>query len=323
MLDFIGENLILSLIAVGVGITLLVVSGNFFVNASAALADAFHIPHIIIGATVVAAATSLPEAIVCLLAHVWGDAPDITMGNVIGSNICNIGLVVGIAALLMPIIISSRTAIMQCVYMMCASLIVAVAAFTGYIPQWLGILLLILFVVYLVHSVIIVRAQPADASSVKVTRVPLYLTLIIIALCATFMVLGSHILITGVKGTARFLNIPELVISLTVVAFGTSLPEFATSLVAIIKKQSDISLGNIIGSNFLNITFAMGLPAAIKTIPVSSPVAFIDIPFMLLLSILLVIFIFTGKKLVRKEGFILLAVYIIFIIVLAFRLSPA
>lgn len=319
---YLRESIALSLLAIACGGALLCVSAHYFVRAAVNLADALRIPHLIIGATVVAIATTLPEAIVSLLAHLVNHAPDITVGNVVGSNICNSGLIIGASATVMPILVARRTAMIQCVYMLVASCILWGAAFFGVIPQWLGLLLVCLCILYLLHAAYNARKFAVAADSIPtVVRVAPLVSLAIIAVSSTIMVGGSHLLIQGVKETAIHLHVPQLLISLTVVAVGTSLPELVTAITALVHKHSDLSVGNIIGANFLNISGAMGIAALLKPLPISPAAAHWDIPLMCLLAALLMFFLYTGSRLVRREGVALLLVFALFLVSVILRIS--
>ena len=308
----------MSLFWVILGLALLVVGGEFLVRASVALSFKFKISKLVIGMTVVSFATSAPELLVSLQAALAGSS-DIALGNVIGSNIANIGLVLGITALISPLTIDKNFYRMNWPMMMLVSVVLYFMLQSGNIlARWEGLVLMASLIVFLYFLIKRSKLEPEthvedldDAlqitSGLKIT--------IWLLIGAAALYFGSEWLVRGAKEMAISLGISERVISVTMVAIGTSVPELAASVIAALKKEKAISLGNLIGSNIFNITSVLGLTAIIQPIAVNNfNILSHDLYWMMAFAAILIPFILIPKKfeIGRIKGFILLVAYIIF-----------
>ena len=300
-----------------VGFVLLVIGGNWLLKSAVGFSLRLNIPKIIIGMTIVSFATSAPELIVSLNAALNNHA-DIALGNVIGSNIVNLGLVLGLIVLISTISVKDGFYKTDWPVMMISSIMLYLfIAFDGELQRYEGIIMfssLIIFLIYLLkfQEPAIVDELPEDD-----VELPLYKNILLLALGGLALWGGSELLVEGAVGLAISFNISERIIGVTVVSIGTSVPELAASLIAMLKKEKAISMGNLIGSNVFNILAVLGLTSIITPIKVLD-VGLIsnDIVWMLVISfiILPLNFMPVKMKFTWKEGLILLGIYIAFII---------
>lgn len=301
-----------------VGFVLLVVGGDFLVRASVALSLKFNISKMVIGMTVVSFATSAPELLVSLQAALEG-SPAIAINNVIGSNIANIGLVLGITAIIGPIIVRKDFYKMNWPVMMLFSVVLYYFLWNDTVlTQMEGFLLLVGLIVFL--GVLIRNARKEEVSSeeeedalVAIASHKIVLGFLIGGIALYF---GSEFLVSGAKDIANNLGVSEGVISITMIAIGTSLPELAASIIAAMKGEKAISLGNLIGSNIFNIGSVLGITALIKEIPVTEPqILARDIFWMLGFAASLIPLVFIPKRFVlnRFKGIVLFLGYGLFI----------
>ena len=259
------EILIIAAQLIG-GFVLLFFGGNWLVDGGVALARRFRISPLVIGMTIVAFGTSAPELLVSLISAIKGSS-GIAIGNVIGSNIANIGLILGLTALIYPIETDNRKVLSNGAVMILASFLLLVFALRAGISRLEG---LTLFICILIFTVVSIRKgrhgqeSETDQQNSKSTSLPVAFGLVIIS-CA-MLAFGADILVDGATSMAKALGVSDKVIGLTIVAFGTSLPELAASVAAAFKKQMDISIGNIIGSNIFNLLCVIGVSASIKPI---------------------------------------------------------
>lgn len=312
----------LSILYILIGLTLLVVGGEYLVRSAVALSFRFKISKMVIGLTVVSLATSAPELLVSLNAAIAGFS-DIALGNVIGSNIANIGLVLGITALIGPIIIDSGFYKLNWPVMMFLSFLLYWMLSTGNsLTQLEGLVLILLLIVYLYFLIQDARknhhhledaVEGVDRTLAEVSSFKILIWLIIggVALWG-----GSELLVHGAVDLAESMGVSERVIAVTMIAIGTSVPELAASVIAALKKEKSISLGNLIGSNIFNIACVLGLTAIIKPIEVKSELVLTsDIFWMLGFALVLIPLAFLPKKLIfsRYKGLIIFVAYAIFI----------
>ena len=307
------------------GIALLVVGGNFLVQGASDLAKALGVSSLIIGLTVVAFGTSAPELAVNILASYDGN-PDISFGNVIGSNIANIGLILGCAALIKPLAISSTIIKREIPMMVLASLMILILAsdrFLTHGPDIFdrsdGLVLLMLFCVFMYYTVaevfrnrdldpLVTQAErSSDGRSLRQLLVSLVMTVGGFAL----LIAGGEFTVSSATRLAESLGVPQVIIALTIVAVGTSLPELVTCIIATWKGQTDLAIGNVVGSNIFNLLFITGLSSTFKSIPVPGAGGFFDLGVMIFLSVLLFIICLTDdKRIVRWEGGLLICMYL-------------
>ena len=309
----------MSIVWVLLGLVLLVVGGEFLVRSSVALSFKFNISKLVIGMTVVSFATSAPELLVSLQAALDGFS-DISLGNVIGSNIANIGLVLGITALISPLSIDKNFYKLNWPMMMLLSVVLYFMLQSGNIlTRWEGVALMLSLIIFL--YVLINRSRNDLDSNIEEVDEALQVTsgfkiTVWLLIGAAALYFGSEWLVFGAKEMAISLGVSERVISVTMVAIGTSVPELAASVIAALKKEKAISLGNLIGSNIFNIASVLGLTAIIQPIAVNSPqILTNDIFWMLAFAAVLIPMVFIPNKfeIGRLKGFVLLASYLVFI----------
>lgn len=309
------------------GFVILIYGATLLVNGAASLAKKFNIPGIVIGLTIVALGTSSPELVVNVAGSLKGTS-GIVLGNIIGSNIFNVLLILGISAVIYPLAVKSNTTWMEIPLSFISSLLVFILASDIYLDgadinhlsRTDGIVLIFFFIIFLAYNFRLMKNGSFD-EEISVKDYTKLKSLIIIGIGIAMLGIGGTMIINSAVQVATMLGISERVIGLTVVAFGTSLPELATSVVAALKKNVDIAVGNIVGSNIFNVFFILGTSAIINPIPIA-PGAGLDMLVNIGASLLLFIFIFTGKgrKIDRFEGAIFIALYTAYITAILFIL---
>jgi len=317
----------LNLLVLFIGLALLLGGGDLLVRGASALAKVFGVPPLVIGLTVVAFGTSAPELSVNLLAA-FQDNTEISFGNIIGSNIANIGLILGIAAIIRPLAIEGVIITREIPMMVLASLITLIAGSdailrnsTNSFDRSEGLVFLLIFCVFLFYTIGDVfrkrkedplLQQAKEISERKSFKQTLYNLLLFIA-GLILLVYGGKIAVDAAVAVAELLNVPKVLIGLTIIAIGTSLPELVTSGIATWKGQTDIAIGNVVGSNIFNLLFINGLCVTLRPIPIPSSGGGQDLLMMVFLSLLLLPLCMTDKKkIVRWEGGLLLLLYFVF-----------
>jgi cation:H+ antiporter len=299
------------------GLFILIAGGEFLVRGAVSLAGHFRISTMVVGVTVVSFGTSAPELVVSLDSALSGH-PDISLGNVIGSNISNITLVLALAVIIAPYFVATRTVLKDWLIMIGATMLFILFLSTGERLVRIEGLIMVFFLVLFVWNSVQVSRKNSISGNVQFPE-PGYGILpaiIIIILSSGALVAGAEFLVRGASGIAESFGVSERVISVSIIALGTSLPELATSAVAAIRKQNEISLGNIIGSNIFNLLAILGITSSIATINVADrAVLTSDIWWMLGVSLLLMLLILPlrGSKLTRGKGAILMLVYLTYI----------
>jgi len=303
------------------GFVALLLSGDFLVKGGVSLARHFKISTLVVGVTVVSLGTSAPELFVSLKAALTGHA-DLATGTVIGSNISNIALVLGLTAVILPLAVNKRSTLLDWPVMMAATLLFLIFILDGSLSLIEGIVFVILLVGFIFFSILQSRRQHTpDSEQVKKPRYSLIISIFLIMLSAVGLRFGAQWLITGASSIARSFGISEYLISVSVIAFGTSVPELATSVIAAVKKETDISIGNIIGSNMFNIWGILGLTAIMRffkdkgSIKVNEHISDFDIYWLIGLCIMLLIMMLPVKsgRISRYKGVILVASYVIYL----------
>ena len=306
----------LDYILIIVGFVLLIFGANFLVDGAVALAKRFKVSNLIIGLTIVAFGTSAPELVVNLVAAVNPDTTDIALTNIIGSNTINIFIILGIAALVYPIKsqISSRKFDIPMSLAAPIIIFLLVWCFNDKITRIGGIILLLIFSFFMfvtIRKTLADRNTPDDVQETKPDKPKkLWLSYVLILGGLLMLVVAGQIIVNGATKIAESLGISQAIIGLTIVALGTSLPELATSVVAAMKKNSDIALGNVIGSNIFNGFFILGISASVRPLPAYSNMM-VDLAMVTLGSLLVLVFVITNKKyeIKRWEGLLLLCIY--------------
>ena len=307
--------MLLSILILLIGLAALIVGGDFLVKGSSSIALRLKISPLVVGLTVVAFGTSVPELLISVKSALTG-SPDLAMGNVIGSNICNLALILGIASIISPIYVQKNSLTIDWPMTMGSSLLLYIMVREGYVDSYEGILFVCILIVYVVF---IIRKSRKD---MKVAReleqeFDLPKTHHTFLRVFTYIILGSAGLYFGAEWFvesaqefARQLGIEERVIGITVLAIGTSLPELITSSVASFKKETDLALGNLMGSNIFNILSILGITSIIKEIKVNDVILKTDIIWMLGVTLVVLPLMLTRRKVGRVDGMILLLIYI-------------
>lgn len=313
-----------SVLLFAVGLLLLIKGGDWFVDGATGLARRFHLPDIIVGATVVSIGTTLPEVMVSATGAMLGQSA-MAYGNAIGSIICNTALIAAISVTFNPGPVNVKTMKMPVVFFFGSAALYCVAAYMlGAFPRWMGIVMIVIFVVYMFLNVRQGMKLPdeledeADSDSAKSRTLMMELVLLVVG--AALIAVGADLLVEHGTIIAQFLGVPETVIALTFVALGTSLPELVTTITSLKKGHASLGIGNVIGANVFNLVLVSGV--AVTLAPFEVPVGkqllghnaslILDIPIMLSVMLLLCVPAMTRKKLGRWQGVLLLSIYAAF-----------
>lgn len=297
------------------GIVFLLVGGDLLVKSSAALASKLNVSPFLIGITVVSFGTSAPELLVSLNAALQGST-GIAIGNVIGSNIANIALVLGLTILIRPINVESKRYLFSWMIMLVSSVMFYGFSMDGIIDPIDGLFFISGLILFISLS-IRYRHSSIDEEEIEEgmnsKMIPLYFIL-----GAAGLYFGSEFLVANSVIIAKYFGLSEFVIGITIVALGTSLPELVTSVIAILKGQSSISIGNLIGSNIFNVFAVLGITSLVRPLGADTNLLISDLPIMLGVTLLLGLFLFISRKLRRIEGVLLISIYLIYV---AFSIS--
>lgn len=296
----------LSLLILLVGVTFLVFGANFLVDGASVIAKKFNIPNIVIGLTIVAFGTSAPELVVNVISAMNGKSA-ITLGNVIGSNIINVLIILGITALIYPLTVARNTVKYEIPIALFASILTYILSKNGVLSKFDGLILLGCFILFLLYNTYLTVTNNEE-SELEVKNYTLPIAIVITILGFVLLVFGGKFIVDSAVELARNFGISERIISITVVSLGTSLPELATSVIAAFKKNTDIAIGNVVGSNIFNTFLILGVSATISPIDISSG-AFIDLILNIVASLLLFIFVLRKYRLNRIHGLLFLTVY--------------
>lgn len=300
-------KIFLLLFLLSVGFVMLVKGADWFVSGASSLAQRFGISQLVIGMTIVAIGTSAPEAAVSIAAALKGSA-DITIGNIVGSNILNVLIILGISAVITPLAVSKSTLRYEVPFMIMVTLLLLVQGGDGEIQFMDGFVLLVFFLLYLFYLYCIAK-KGSEPGEVPVKSQGMKSSIFAVTAGLVLILLGSNLSVDAASAIARMLGMSERFIGLTIVALGTSLPELFTSVSAARKGNADIAIGNIVGSNIFNILFVVGLSAWIIPVPFSS--GFLaDTLTAAAAGILLLICSAGGQKLGRGSGILMLLFYL-------------
>ncbi len=305
-----------NLLFIVLGLVLLIAGGNWLLKSAVALSLRLYIPKIVIGMTVVSFATSAPELIVSIKAALDG-FPDLSLGNVVGSNIANLGLVLAITVIMGSIDVRKSFYTTDWPVMIVASLLFCgFIYFDGILEQYEGIILVSFLFVFLVYLLRFQKTAVVDEMPEDDVPLPLYKIVLFLGMGGTALWGGSELLIDGAVGMASSFGVSDRVIGITIVSIGTSIPELAASVIAVLKKEKAISLGNLIGSNIFNLLAVLGITSIITPITVMDEgLLSSDIFWMLGISFLIfpLVFFPKGLRLGWRDGLVLLAFYATFI----------
>ena len=290
------------------GLVVLTLGADFLVRGSASLALRLGLPPLVIGLTIVAFGTSAPELVVSIGAILQGQG-DISVGNVVGSNIFNIAVILGLAAAICPIPVNAAIIRSDAPFMLGVTLVATAILWTGHMPPLAGGVFVALLVAYTLFNVRLASREEGDfADGVPSLSASRWIDLGFVIGGLLLLVLGSRLFVDSAIEIARTLGVGEAIIGLTIVAAGTSMPELATSVVAALRRQPDIAVGNVIGSNTFNLLGILGVTALVR--PIEAPgIRPGDLLAMVAFAIMLLPLLATGRKLQRGEGLLLLAGY--------------
>ncbi|MGL5226554.1 MAG: calcium/sodium antiporter [Bacteroidales bacterium] len=313
--------MIINILLLILSLILLYFGADFLVKGSSSMAVRFGIPPLIVGLTIVSLGTSSPELLVSIKSALMGQ-PELAAGNVIGSNIFNIGAILGICSMIAPLTIKRSLIKQDIPFFLLAAVAVCVLFYNGKINRWEASFFCagaIFYTVLLIRNSRkakqqLVASPKEDDSEIKVNK-KWYVDLAFILIGLVLLIFGSNLLVDKATLIARSFNVSEAIIGLTIVAAGTGMPELATSVVATIKGNKDIAIGNVIGSNIYNIFLVLGLTSMIKPINTNG-IDYVDTFTMLLLSVLLVPLMKSGYVLKRWEGLLLFSVYVVYLLYL-------
>lgn len=316
-------NLLFLVLLFVLGFYLMTFGADHLVTAGSAIAAHFRISPLVIGLTIVSFGTSFPEFAASFMGALHGKT-DISLGNVIGSNICNLGLVLGVAAITRPIRVQSGLIRREIPFVLAISVLTWIMVSNGIIQRIEGLLLVALFLLFIWYCIALAKRQSGITDgmpAVAVISAAQSALRLVFGLGALFV--GAELVIRSAVGMAERFQISEAVIGLTLVAFGTSLPELVTSVVAMKNGEGDIGLGNVLGSNIFNLLFVLGLTATVRPVT-ASPLFFrVDIPIMLALTLVLLPIARSQLRISRREGLFLLFSYGTYLVYLiAARPSP-
>jgi cation:H+ antiporter len=328
------------------GLVLLVAGGELLVRGASGLATRIGMSSLVVGLTVVAFATSAPELAVTLGA-VMGGEPGLAVGNVVGSNIANVLMILGSSAIILPLLVKVQLVRIDIPFMAALSILFLLLAIDGGFSRVDGLILMVLLVLYIAVAIILSRrdghvddlrgpgASIATASAGRVgqtartsgdtmteavedveARGSIGRDVVLVLIGVVLLVVGANILVKGATGIATAFGVSDLIVGLTVVAIGTSLPELTTSIVAVRRGQRDLAVGNVVGSNIFNIGAVAGLAAMISPtgLPVPESALALDIPLMIAASVVLLPLAFTGSVIARWEGGLLVALYVSYLL---------
>lgn len=301
------------------GLVLLVFGADLLVKGAARLAGNFGVPALVIGLTVVAFGTSAPELAVSVKAAYSGQA-ELAIANVVGSNIFNVLFILGVSALIFPLVISRQLIRQDVPLMVGVSLVAVLMTLDGSIERWEAILLTLGLVTYTGFLFYQGKKQGMDVSDEEVeemlkVKVPVWQNILLVVGGLALLVLGARWLVQSAVEIATLWGVNEAVIGLTIVAAGTSLPEVVTSVVATIRGERDIAVGNVVGSNIFNILCVLGLSGIVSPVPLlaGEQMAQLDLPVMLGVALLCVPLFFTGATLTRPDGALFLGLYVFYV----------
>lgn len=317
--------MILDLVLVAFGLAGLYFGGEWLVKAASRLAESYGVPPIIIGLTIVAVGTSMPELVVSVSAAIAGSS-DISLGNIVGSNIANIGLILGISGLIITLTIHESLIRQEIPVMIVVSVVLFAFATTGTITGVMGLVLLAGYAgfIYLLYRGYQTQANGAGVGEIEAEveaiegepqAVNRRTEFIRMAGGIVLLVIGAQLTVTGAVNLARSFGVSELVIGLTLVAVGTSLPELATSVVAALRNHSDIAVGNVVGSNIANILIILGLTSIVRPIQVNPSLLRLEFPAMIAFAVILFPFVL-DRKLERWAAGLFLLAYLAFVVFL-------
>ncbi|MEZ4721599.1 MAG: calcium/sodium antiporter [Flavobacteriales bacterium] len=296
------------------GLLILLVGGEFLVRAAVKLAVHLKISAAVIGLTIVSFGTSFPELVVSVNAALAGH-PDISIGNVVGSNIANLALVLGITAMIFPMVVERSNLVLDWPFMLICSVLLIVFGYDLELARWEGLVLIMLLGVYNFWVIRNSRKnfKPDENDNANSDTAGVLRSLLLLVVSVAGLIFGADILVDGAVVIARSFQVEERVIALTIIAFGTSAPELATSLVAVYRKEDGLSIGNLIGSNIFNILGILGVTSILTPIPMNPSIVNVDFWWFIAIPLLIYPLFLTKLKVTRIEAALLLGSYLTYV----------
>ena len=312
--------MIVDALAFAGGLLLVLLGANRLVHGGSGLGRRFGIPPAVIGVTVLGLGTSAPEIAIGALASGAGN-PEVALGSALGSNVANIGLVLGAAALVRPLTCDATLVRREAPLMAAVSIAFLALAWTGEYERWHGAVMLALLALFLTASFFWARELSEDVTEVTAPTSPEAMLSakrqwVWVAVGLALLVGGASVLVESAEGIADAAGVPEIVIAATIVAIGTSVPELATTLTAALRRESDLAIGNIVGSNVINLLGAVGLAALVRPIPIAGSVRDLEMVWMAAFGLIALLVVYSARYVSRKEGSFLLAAYVGFVVTL-------
>lgn len=306
------------------GFVLLIKGADFFVDGASSTAKNLKVSKSIIGLTIVALGTSLPEFAISMKA-LANNSSDMVLGDVIGSNVLNILLILGVAAIINPLVVKKKTLQKELPLVMLISTLLVVLFLDinltksgiNQITRADGIVILLFFTIFIYYLVSIIKQKKKDNDD-SLPKYNLIKSLLFIVLGLIGIIIGSNFVVNNATIIAKTLGVSERVISLTIIAFGTSLPELVTTIVSSLKKEQDLLLGNIIGSNIFNICVVLGIPVTIYGVVSPTSFQYVDLIMLIGSSILLYVCAKSQSKITRREGILMVLTFAVYYVVLIF-----
>ena len=314
-----ANNVWLASFLLSIGIILIIKGGDFFVDAAVWIAETFKVPKFLIGTTIVSIATTLPEMIVSVIAVLSGDY-SISIGNAMGSVTANTGLILAIGIIFMNGVIERKEFGIKSILMVFASLIIFTFGLSGSFGILPSILLLIIFLYY-VYETIVFSKKSLKEEKVKeykneIKRKTIIINVVKFIVGMIGIILGANLLVENAKFFATAIGVSDGIIAITIVAIGTSLPEFITTITSIVKKQSDLGIGNIIGANIIDLVLILPVCSIVSNgrLIIERQSMYLDIPAALVISLIAVVPTMINGRFTKIQGFVLLFFYMIYII---------
>ncbi len=315
-------DLALTILFFAVGLVLIIKGGDWFVDSAAWIAKVSGIPEFIIGATIVSVATTLPELVVSIVGTIEGEV-DMAVGNAVGSVTANLGLIMGISIVCIPAVISRKQFALKALLMVLAALMLMLFGFSSNIGIVAAIVLIAIFAVYAWRNVIDAKrsAEEEPMASADKKQMPKKIMFFIIGIAC--IVGGSNLLINYGSKLAAIIGVPSAIIGVTVVAIGTSLPELVTTITAIIKKEADMSIGNIIGANIIDLTLILPICSFISggNLPIAKQSYMLDMPICLCIALMGVIPPLIAKRFRRWQGVLMLCSYAAYVVAVVIKFA--
>lgn len=312
-----GDKMIFTIILFLLGFVLITKGADIFIESTISVAKKTNIPEIVLGATIVSLATTFPELTVSAFASIQGHTT-MSLGNAIGSIICNTGLALGLVAMIKPFKVDKKIFNSKAILLIISVIVLIILGMDKTIGRTDAMALIGLLVIYMINNYNSIpktgSRRTSNATNIEYSKSSDMIKLVVMFVIGiTMMIIGSRLLVNNGIKIAEVLGVPQAVISLTVIALGTSLPELVSCLTAIRKSHNAISVGNILGANILNIVSVIGLSSFINDIPILKQTSMVDFPFMILLLLILIIPTFIKQKIYRFQGLLMILTYIIYI----------